>query len=300
MGDKSALPYLIEELISCSIREIVIPRDTVAAGYATTLPDAYKAWIRIVHDDRAFNLSEQVLRLLKQDVCSNPDKYERPEYHDYITPSMEKAVEQLAYYDIPRLMMGFVYQTAIPLDPTEMRKRCALLRPVLRNPEIRVIFASLEGILATYSNVTLDGIHCTSRDNGRLAERLECLLKSDDYREMSGKAYLVGVPNRLPEALAALRFLMKSLIANDHIRRWFSVGTKVIAAATHLPLADSEFADALLDKKYLPPVVALDEPWNRAYQAFIQETIGQTKEELAQQGGAEVRLPAAQPTAPHR
>lgn len=231
------------------------------------LPDSLGKRIRVIDKKRAILESSNLFFSpiaedfgLKVGAWSLSRMREIPEV-------LELAVVDL-YFSMYAFFLGLEYQLEIDLNIHSMKQSIEVLRAQARNPESRAGLAVLAGVLNCYGPTSVDSIVLKPTSNVRLVELFAEFVQDETYRQMSRSFHDLGYPARLKRSLTVIGRLAKKLVTQAPFKQVIDVSSKIIAAASSLPVPDSELGASLVRKKYLPPVVPVRHALGRAREAW--------------------------------
>jgi hypothetical protein len=265
--DASSWPFIVEELIAFGATDIAIPKISLALYAMDVLPDSLRKRIQVIDKKRAILQSSNLFFSpiaenfgLKVGAWSLSRTREIPEV-------LELAVVDL-YFNMYTFFLGLEYQLEIDLNIQSMKQSTEVLRAEARDPESRARLAVLAGVLNCYGPSSVDSVVLKPSSAPRLIELFTEFVQDETYRQMSRSFHDLGYPARLKRSLTVIGRLAKKLVTQAPFKQVIDLSSRTIAAASSLPVPDSELGASLLRKKYLPPVVPVRHALSRAREAW--------------------------------
>jgi hypothetical protein len=273
--DASSWPFIVEELIAFGATDMVIPKISLALYAMDVLPDSLRKRIIIIDKKKAVLKSSNLFFCpiaedfgLKVGAWSLTRMREIPE-------ALELAVVNL-YFNMYAFFLGLEYHLEIDLDIQSMRQSIEILRAQARNPESRAGLAVLAGVFNCYVPTSVNSIILKPAGSDRLVELFGEFVQDEVYRQMSCSFNDLGYLDHLKRSLTLIGRLSRKLVTKAPFKQVIDVSSKIIAAASSLPMPNSDFGESLVRKKYLPPIVPVRqamgrarEAWEKAETAFI-------------------------------
>ena len=113
----------------------------------------------------------------------------------------------------------------------------------------------MSGILSNYEPVTVGHVQMTPTVQTLSVEIFEEFLSDLTYQSISRQSHLLGYPDKVKQATFRLSSMFKELLLKPNFRPIFNYASKIVSVATSLPTPNSEFAESLLKRKFLPPAL---------------------------------------------
>jgi hypothetical protein len=267
--DASSWPFIVEELIAFGATDIAIPQISLALYAMDVLPDSLRKRIRVIDKKRAtLESSNLFFSPIAEDYgfkvgawsLFSPLRGEIPDI-------LELAVVDL-YFNMYAFFLGLEYQLEIDINIKSMKQNTKVLRAKARDPESRKRLAVLTGILNCYSSKSVDSIVLKPDTNVRLVELFSEFVQDETYRQISRSFHELGYPARLKRSLTIIKRLARKLVTQAPFKQVIDVSSRIIAAASRLPVPDSKLGASLVQKKYLPPIVPVRQAVGRAREAW--------------------------------
>jgi hypothetical protein len=161
------------------------------------------------------------------------------------------------YWTLDTFLIGLFNKVQIDIDLAAFLGAAATVRHASRNMMLRTTLASLEGVLRTYRAYDSPAIVARPAAQLELITLFNQLVEDSAYVAASKQASALGIPGRLHRALVLLRRACERVLRRPTYRKTLDLGSRVVEAATHVPVPDSEVAEQLLaqGRGFLPPVV---------------------------------------------
>lgn len=267
--DASSWPFIVEELIAFGATDIDIPRISLALYAVDLLPNSLRKRIRIIDKKRAIlKSSDLFFSPIAEDFgfkvggmsLSRTDMGEVP--HE-----LDLAVVDL-YFSMYSFFLGLEYQLEIDVDINIMAQSTNVLRTKARNPESRARLAVLTSLLNCYGSLSVDSIVLKPDSDVKIVELFSEFVQDETYRQISRSFHELGYPARLDRSLTIIKRLATKLVTQTPFKQIIDIASRLISAASSLPVPDSKLGASLVRKKYLPPIVPVRQAMGRAREAW--------------------------------
>jgi hypothetical protein len=282
--DTRGLSFLLEEFISQGALGLALDSHS---GFTKDLHDVSPVLRkRVKAIDREGRIEQQVITVLRPvaeelgiDLAEMGGVY----LHTWIGPQMEAIVREeerrrqalleslfVLHSNCYHLLLGVKHGLQIDIDLPRTWSSIRRLRSGCRSGAARANLAFLQGLCGSY-DIELVGClraHGTV-NNADLVDSFEDFLADETYRQLSAEKYNLGFPSKVKGALSATRRLARRLVRKKKFSRFFDYGSRAISVGTGIPLPNSDIADAIVKKSYLPPIMDLTDPISAARQAWI-------------------------------
>lgn len=275
LADASSLQFLVEELIAHSAVEVGLTASSLLGSAVAVLPAAVRRRVRLLDEkghiqakcDALFaDIAEELHLELGGRAVGMPE----------IGSTDVHAAAAGLYLDFYPYLVALEYEMEVSASVTDWADQADAVRGAIKNPEARAILAAISGLSRTYRRIESEHALVRSDAHPRLIEHFEELIEDQAYKHLSEHTRLLGIPTKLEFAKSRMRSALRSLLEKPLARELLSEGSRVITAASSVPLPDAGSFSRLLTKSYLPPVVSFSETvrrakavWEQARPAFI-------------------------------
>jgi hypothetical protein len=276
VGDGSGLQFLVEEFIALGAIEVAVDACSSISNVVGQLPRAYKKRVIIV------NKREKVSKKLKGFLNPIADEFDLKFCPPNSMSGNRKTPEKVltAAYGLQRSLYWFLmaldYKLQVDVDLTSMKNDIGTLRQLSRNPDSRANLAVLSGILETYNPITYSSLSLHSTAPSQLVQVFQEFAQDEAYREISAQAHLLGFPAHARKAVVNIGRLSREFVTKSPFKQIVNLSSKLISAATSLPLPDADSVASLVRDAYLPPIIPLKkaiqkakETWEEVNPSFI-------------------------------
>lgn len=171
---------------------------------------------------------------------------------------------------VRELLVGKKVESYIEIDLHSVHTALARLSEVCRNPGSTARIAVLRNIFAAYGPVQTDAIIITPTATERQIQMFQEFVEDATYKGMSTAAHAFGIPGQAKRAARLFSRAARALSKKTSFRPAINLGSKIVSAATKLPVPDADFAASLFHKAYLPPVIDMRDAYSRATQRWYQ------------------------------
>jgi hypothetical protein len=118
--------------------------------------------------------------------------------------------------------------------------------------------------VSSYKSFQAPGLVAVPAAQPQIVEYFRRLVIDSDYCELSKSAQGLGVVGRSKQGLEAMRRGTSALLGNKYFKKGFNQGAKAISLATQVHVPDTQVADSLLSRGFLPPIISLNEAMSSA------------------------------------
>jgi len=268
--DLSSIQFLIEELVSSAVIDIGIPPSTLAFESTARLPAVLKE--RVILIDKNFRSIAKLQAIFAPIAEEFGVEFKQRslilrQSGNKVSDPLLHAIAEL-YYTLYKFLLGLEYELQIDIDLQSIKKAITILRQFSRSPNSRANLAILSGIFETYKPQTLTSLEFHSVAPDRLISLFQEFVQDETYRQMSVQAHSLGFPARVQRSLTIIGRLAKKFIIKAPFKQIVNVSSRVISTATHMPVPDAEMAVSLIKKEYLPPIISLKRPIQKAKETW--------------------------------
>jgi hypothetical protein len=271
--DGSVLQFLFEELISRSVVEIVIDAHSLIARAIGTVPAILRKRVIVVNKNQksAKRLSSILAPVFEEfgmkDFNGNAQGFTFKRT-DQLSDEIQKELLFKVFLPLLRFLIALEIQAQTDVDVKQIQSALTSIKRRSRSPESRAVLAVLNGIFETYKSSTISSLNLIPTAPERLVEYFHEFIQDASYREMSRQSHLLGFPAHLKRSATLVNRLSKKIITKSPFKEIVTLGSKAISTSTQIPLPDSAMAASLLQKKYLPPIINLDDAIEEARHAW--------------------------------
>lgn len=269
----SFLPYLLEELVAGSAREVIVPFQSMAGSFLGDFPSPLDKYIRGVDAAPARRQATAFLGPVAQEIGLRLDEnaFRKVEGERFVRAAAlterkdDLLGAQMAVFDgVETLALGIQHSAAVDLDIGKLLLASRCLRAFLQNPYGRETLARLEGILATYEATTVPAIGAISRAPQGLVNDFIELIQDREYAELSEAAVGLGMPLRMKRSGQIMRRVARRIVASARFKPVFNLSAQALKAATKAPVPSADDVSGLLSSGYLPPALELEDRFAEA------------------------------------
>lgn len=265
--DGSGLFYQIEELIALGAMYIAIQDLPYYRNIVKTLPMPFQK--RIIYIDP--KPSKNTVLALMNPIFKEFNIECRDDGSSFIIREDKSGIASdipFMQFELYRFFLGLKSQLQIDININKVKQTLAQIRNYSTNPQVRVNVALLCGIFETYRHKTLDSISLRSTASPDLIQIFKEFVEDETYKQLSMNSHSIGFPMRIQRALKEAGRIAKRLFKKKAFKSIIDLSTKSLQVATQIPTPDSKFAEELLQKEYLPPIVSLSSTIERAEQTW--------------------------------
>ncbi len=271
--DRSSIPFLIEEFVAHAAVEIAIPENSLAAQVVAELSPILQDRVRIVDRDGASRkLVNHILapvyeefEMVVEERSHHPHiaKQSRDETQFPIVRAVVALHEEL--YDF---ILGTHLQLQVGLDFIRLKSAIQFLRRHTRGKDARACLAVLQGVTATYRPLSVSSATLKPAANDDQMYHFRTFVEDQTYRDLSRNTSQLGIPNRVQRATELMARGVRKLTMQPIVKNIISLGRTGMSVATDVPLPETEVVERLIPNGYFPPIISLDELYDRAHQEW--------------------------------
>ena len=269
--DLACLPFLLEEFISLSATEFVIPDCSEVATSVDLLHPSLRDRVTLISGakDEHWGILWNAIR---EEFNVNTITLDRPgifitQAESSMDTELQSTLDTLFHF-IVTFSRAVDYQAQARFDIPSFKSILSTVRNASRNQELRTILAALQGVLETYSTQKIDSLIVIPHAYDKQINLVYKLLEDEHYRKLSLEAHSLGIPAKLYRAKVGIRKLVRKLVTRPHYKAIVDLGVSAASVSTGLPIPDSDWAESLLSKEYLPPSITFDRAVAKAKQAW--------------------------------
>jgi hypothetical protein len=165
-------------------------------------------------------------------------------------------------------LLALEHEMEVAVDAAKWAEQADAIRTQLKNPNGRAIMAAIAGVARAYQPITVDAPIVRPQAHNLLAEKFEELLEDQAYKELSAENRFFGIPALAQGAKLKVGRAVKAFINRPKAQQLLDSGTRIVSAATEVPVPESQTVARLLERNFLPPLICLDDLVERAEVAW--------------------------------
>ncbi|MGB7061041.1 MAG: hypothetical protein WBF13_01650 [Candidatus Zixiibacteriota bacterium] len=269
--DFSSFRFIVEELVAHSATEIaIIP--LFHDQLLPCLPTELRKRVAIVdHRFEQLRATHSLLTPVYEEFGI------RPRGGAFKIRRVSNCPEDLNTERIPLLamllydfMLGLKHGLHVDIDLKFVQGVLEELAGIARSPEGRARVSILQGIFNCYRPRRTTSLTIPKVADRKLLRMFDDLVEDVTFQELSRERYLLGFPTRLKRSLTNIKRCARDILDKKPFQGVFDLSSKIVHAATSVPVPDSEFAKSLLNQKYLPPVVSIGPLLEKARRTWMK------------------------------
>lgn len=267
-ADGSSLPFLLEEIIAHSARQIAVA-PTNTSSFVDALSPQWRKRVYLV--DEKGKIKSSLIRLFKPIGDEFGIKFNT----SGVTFKKSQVREDLkghtfnAFQSLYPFLIGVQHQLQIDVNIDSLSRSLKEVRIALNDTETRRKLAALEGALHSYKPTIVPGLMSISPRSSDFADMIGELLDDELYCALSDAAQKIGFPDRMKKSCDNMLRKARKVVRKSIFKGVYNVGSIGITAATQIPVPKEDTVQALLGSKYLPPVIDLKSIVTRARKSWI-------------------------------
>jgi hypothetical protein len=252
------LPFLLEELISLGVVEIIIRDSWRYKQQLMELPQGFRNRVVISNTRKpeqiAIKLFEPFFEEFGLEARAGAVRHLHPA-QDQNRTIIDAGVS--AFFDLPEFLYALTHKAQVQFDPADIVKNLTLLRDGSRSPEMRANASVLIGIFASYQRVMHDSVVVRGVASQDLVQRFIDFTEDVYYKELSKEVHALGIFKTAMQAIPKINRAARKFLETKANKQLIDFGARAVTVATGVPLPGSSLAESLLSEQYLPPVVDL-------------------------------------------
>lgn len=265
--DASALPFMLEELISFGVVDIAIPADSLSTLALNSVSEILKRRVRVVDEDHRILKMDRSVRAPICDEFGLRRKGGGVTFNKELPKAVKSAVLCLEW-EWYHYLLGLTHKLQVDVRITDLQESIRILRECSKSSEARATLATFAGLLSTYETHSVGVIQMIPSSSEGLAEVFEAFLEDTAYQAMSESFHELGFAKEVTTRLLRVGTLSKRLVRKKAFKDVVDYGSKGITAATQIPMPESDLGERLLEQRFLPTIVCLKPVLERARQAW--------------------------------
>ena len=256
--DFSVLPFFLESLICSGASKVAVTY--LPSHVIEKLPKPLQNRLILLGKDQAMSEFDVIMQPLSEEFkLEIKVSSVRSKISNNSNPEVSEAILHFVHYLYP-FLIGIENNLQIDLNISEFILASNKLRQLCRSSESRTHIAMIEGLLSTYNENEIDSLYPRlTGDRPELMKLFYDFLHEKEYLMYSEQNFSLGFPKKLKRAKLKIKHLVKTLMEKEKFKILYDYSSKLVKVATKIPLPDSNAAQSLLKKQYLPPVISLGE-----------------------------------------
>jgi hypothetical protein len=259
-----ALPFLLEEMISRGISEIII---FDRWRYESVLPNLPSIFSKAIHfskstrqdDITATNIFSSFFDEFGLEVIENGAGVRHTRQSNLEEETTIHAGLSV-WFSLPAYLTASREKSHCHFDVKSFLKNLDKLRNGSRSPETRANAAVLQGIFSNYQSLEHGSLKTNLNSAASMIGLFEELLDSPNYKSLSQEVGMLGEASKnAHEAKRNIFRLVKVILKSKIGKGILDYGSTVVSVATGVPLPKSNLAEGLLRDRYFPPIVDISD-----------------------------------------
>jgi hypothetical protein len=263
--DKSSLPYLVEEFVASAAVDIAITATSPAVEHLDGLHPTLRS--RVILIDTDGKVGKQLAAILEPVGSEFEFRFSESLTEIHATPKTPIVVREVLgelLFNLYDFLLGAEHRLQVDVDLPKLQHAVATLRENARSPEARANLAVLQAAFVNYRPVRIASLALQSAATDQQIERFKRFVEDTTYQRVSRDAGLLGVPEDGDRAVVLIERGVKKLVSMPLFKPISAIGSKLISKASALELDAADLVQALLPKRYLPPIISLTHAYARA------------------------------------
>ncbi|MEE9351939.1 MAG: hypothetical protein V3U78_06730 [Thiotrichaceae bacterium] len=262
--DGSFIPYIVEEIISRSAYQVVF--DYKPDNFISLVPSALKERVDWVDTKASSRKAHNYLHPLFEELSVTYEgfgygsKKENPDSEDHENIHMLMNIVA----NLEKLFLSIEESLQVDVDLMSLNKSLEQARTIIRSSEGRARVSILQGLMNSYHTVEAPCLIAVPTASEIIVEHFQRLVNDAHYLELSNNANQLGFAEKSKHAIEIMRRKASDLLKNKYFKKGFNQSAKAISLATQVHIPETEVAEPLLSKGYLPPIISLYEPLSKA------------------------------------
>ena len=270
--DGSFIPYIVEELVSRSAYQVVF--NYGPESFINSIPAALKERVDWVDSGRSKQKTLEYLAPLFDELCIGTDggaywvnkDNQSSEDHDNLHMLMNIAG------NVETFFLAIEENLQADIDLLSLKSSLLKARNTIRGSEGRDRVAVLQGIIGSYKIVDSPCLVAVPTAPEKIVEHFHRLTSDAHYLELSKNAMQLGYVEKSKRSIELMRRKIGDLLKNKYFCKGFNQSAKAISLATQVHVPETEVAESLLSRGYLPPIISLLDPLSNALTLWEQHS----------------------------
>ncbi|WP_423415153.1 hypothetical protein RLW55_19635 [Hyphomicrobium sp. B1] len=296
------LPFILEELISRGISQILIKDRWRYENVLAELPAIFSKALHFVDDKEHRELSMKIFAPGFEEFGITTDKNlgsftrTKPE-----KPEDKKAVDALILIcsELPIFLTAMKEKSHCHFDIPWTNGHLDSILEKSRSMEMRSNIAVLKGVLSQYQEISYGSLKAQVNTATEMTALFEALLENARYKSLSREVATLGSQNSaITKTTHNISRIAKEIANSKFAKGVIDFGSTVITTYTGVPLPKTELAETLMKDKYFPPAADISEPIFVAQTKMIDAypeidflIPGRPRTEKSRKGGVNRRRP---------
>jgi len=269
-----ALPFLLEELISRGISEIIIFDKWRYEDILPNLPPIFSKALHFSKDANRDNLAatkifssffdEFGIEVLENAIGFRHTRQSNPDEKCTIDAGLSVCAS------LPSYLTALREKSHCQFDVGSFLKNLDNLRNGSRSPETRANAAVLKGVFVNYENIVHGSLKTHVSSAAGMINLFEELLDNSNYKSLSQEVGMLGeASKKAHDAKRNIARLAKAILRSKIGKGVLDYGSTAVSVATGVPLPKSDLAASLLRDRYFPPIVDVSDAIRTATEKML-------------------------------
>ncbi|MDE2014861.1 MAG: hypothetical protein KGJ75_18235 [Alphaproteobacteria bacterium] len=276
------LPFILEETICRGATSIVV---TDAWRYRDTLPTLPRNLRKFIvltdSEGKNSQISNEIFAPLWEETSIEP-RHGAYECHQ----KLEGRLKSIAETGISAAIRLAAYLDAVDtkaqihFELEEMKASLHLLLRHSRSSEMRANAAVLLSLFNSYESLKIGSLKFRASHRNDIQDVFADLVETAKYRSLSTNTYALGLRPKLDQVARKIDRWVRGVLSDKRAMEFLKYGSTLATVATGVPIPSSELIESLLSTSYLPPIVDLSAPIERARSRLVQRNKADGFDEL--------------------
>jgi hypothetical protein len=268
--DYSAAFFMIEQLVAAGASYAVTDNDIFNTKDALDrMPEIIRKRVLIVDSGECLRMTSAIMRPVFEELGMEE---ENPGCSIRFTRGDRELSEEAAkvYFAMPDFLLACSEKLQLDFPLDDVRTAMDRLLRGLRSPQARANVATLAGVFTSYRATAVAGLAVRSNMPAEASDQVMALFEDELYREMSAAGWLMGIPTRIDRAFVTFNRCARRVACSPVFKPVVHLTSKVITAAVHIPMPDSDLGSLIAKRGFMPPIVALQALRQEARDAHLK------------------------------
>jgi hypothetical protein len=258
---------MIEQLVAAGASHAVTDNDIFTTKDALDrMPDIMRKRLLIVDSDESFLMTCAIMKPVFEELG-----VKETDRSSIVGVDRELCnAAAVLYFELPGFLLACREKLQLDFPLLEVRAAIEWLLRDLRSPQARANVATLAGVFSSYRATPVESLEVRSNMPAEVSDQIMALFEDELYREMSAAGWLIGIPARIDRAIVVFNRCARRVAKSPVFKPIVNLTSKVITAAIHVPIPDSDIGSLIAKRGFMPPIVALQNIRQEARDAYLR------------------------------
>lgn len=264
--DGSCLPYVMEQLLSLSISEVLFSGAIMSADFTRSHTELKSRASVLLGSAIAPKRVEIMMPLYDELGIEETHGGVGLTYKKSADSRMTSAVSTIKTF-LSSYLQAIEYQAMVNIDILGVKNAVATLTSIIKHSQGRHLLRDINNILDSYQTMEVNIFFVLPTKIDMIPTKIHYATKNSIYEQMVKEAYNLGIPSNATNAVHRLNKLVYEYRNQHRFEEFTNLSSVTISFATRqIKRKDSVIFDCIASEAFMPPIPITKSMIERAHQ----------------------------------